>query len=91
MGNKKNIRMCVACRNGRDRGELIRVVREAGGNAVRIDNTGKADGRGAYVCRDPECIAEAVKKRAFNRVFRREIPVSLYEELLEKAVSYGKR
>jgi uncharacterized protein len=56
----------VACRTRRPKHELVRVVRSAGG--VAVDPTGKAEGRGAYVCRDRRCARDAV--RGLERALR---------------------
>jgi predicted RNA-binding protein YlxR (DUF448 family) len=59
-------RTCVACRTEREKGELVRIVRIQGGE-VRLDPTGKASGRGAYLCADPACWSKALKTRAIQR------------------------
>ena len=56
----------------------IRVARVEG--EFLIDKSGNANGRGAYVCFG--CVDTAVKKRAFNRSFKTELPKSIYDELL---------
>ena len=56
------LRMCVACRKRRPKGELLRVLLTPEG--FRLDPTGKLPGRGAYVCRDqPECRTEKKLRR----------------------------
>ncbi len=57
--------MCVACRTGRPKKELIRVVKTDQG--IVADITGKANGRGAYLCPDEACLDKAIKTRAINR------------------------
>jgi predicted RNA-binding protein YlxR (DUF448 family) len=47
-------RSCIACRETKDKRQLIRVVRTPDGE-VMIDPTGKAKGRGAYLCRNSTC------------------------------------
>ena len=59
-------RTCVACRTEREKGDLVRLVRTQNGE-VRIDPTGKASGRGAYLCADPACWSKALKTRAVQR------------------------
>ena len=51
-------RMCVGCREKRDKKDLLRVVRTPEGQLV-LDATGKKSGRGAYVCRDAQCLKKA--------------------------------
>jgi len=66
-------RTCVSCRTERDKRDLVRIVRTTGG-AVAVDLTGKASGRGAYLCADPACWSKALKSRAVQRAL--EIPSS---------------
>ena len=60
------MRMCVGCREMKEKWELIRVVRSPDG-VVSLDPTGKKSGRGAYVCRDPNCLKRAIKQRQLER------------------------
>ena len=60
------MRMCVGCREMKEKRELIRVVRSPDG-VVSLDPTGKKSGRGAYVCRDPDCLKRAIKQRQLER------------------------
>lgn len=71
-------RTCVACRRAQPKGELLRLVRTPQGEIV-VDITGKAAGRGAYVCRTERCAEQAVKQKKLARALG--IPVG--EELLE--------
>ena len=59
-------RTCVSCRTEREKGDLVRIVRTQSGE-VRLDPTGKASGRGAYLCADPACWSKALKTRAVQR------------------------
>ena len=60
------MRMCVGCREMKEKKELIRVVRSPEGD-VSLDPTGKKSGRGAYVCRDPNCLKRAIKQKQLER------------------------
>ena len=73
-------RMCVGCREKRDKKDLLRVVRTPEGQLV-LDATGKKSGRGAYVCRDPQCLKKARKSRALDRMLEVSIPDEVYEAL----------
>lgn len=68
-------RTCLACRQVKPKKELIRLVKTASGT-IEIDATGKADGRGAYLCKDPACWEKIVKSNcidhAFKSIIRRE-------------------
>ncbi|MBQ6507268.1 MAG: YlxR family protein [Clostridia bacterium] len=66
------MRMCVGCREMKEKKNLIRVVRSPEGQ-VSFDPTGKKSGRGAYVCRDGECLARALKQRQLERQLQAEI------------------
>ena len=78
--------MCIACRSGKLKGELIRLVRTKEGQLL-VDRTGKAQGRGAYVCRNRECIEKA--KRIFPKVMHCEMDEAAYHMLIELADGHG--
>lgn len=82
---KKKPRTCVGCGEEAPKKLLLRVVRNADGT-VSYDPTGKAQGRGAYVCSDPECIKKAAKKKAFLKALRVASEGDIYE-ILEKAAA----
>ena len=60
------MRMCVGCREMKEKRELIRIVRTPEGE-VAIDDTGKRSGRGAYVCRRAECLTRAIRQKQLER------------------------
>ena len=60
------MRMCVGCREMKEKKSLIRVVRSPEGQ-VSLDPTGKKPGRGAYVCREGECLAKAIRQKQLER------------------------
>ena len=62
-------RTCVGCRVKAPKAELLRFVRQVGGEAT-VDPSGSAPGRGAYVHRDVGCVEAAVRSRAFTRALR---------------------
>lgn len=73
-------RMCVACRTMRAQNELIRIVNE-NGTAV-LDMGKKRFGRGAYICKNPDCIRKTRKKKMVERHLGCSIPEALYEECM---------
>ncbi len=77
--NPKNTRKCAVCRLHADKSELIRVVKTADG--IKIDVTGKADGRGAYIHKDSKCIDLAKKRGVLNYAFKTAVPDEVYDEL----------
>lgn len=74
------MRKCVATGESLPKKELIRIVRTPEGN-VEIDETGKKNGRGAYLKRSVEAIDLAKKKKALARSLECEIPDDVYEAL----------
>lgn len=64
-------RMCVACREMKPKSSLVRVVSHEG--ALSIDEKGKAHGRGAYVCKDKDCVDKAFNEHRFEKNFKRGI------------------
>lgn len=76
-------RQCMGCRERKGKRELIRVVRGPDGT-VRLDFSGKAPGRGAYLCPNPECLKKAMKAKSLSRSLETEIPDSVYEALLRE-------
>lgn len=82
-------RKCVACNEYHNGKEMLRVVKDKEGT-IRLDVTGKLDGRGAYVCKNTECIEKAIKTRGFNRSLHSEIPeeviTDLYQITKEKSI-----
>ncbi|MBV9851710.1 MAG: YlxR family protein [Armatimonadetes bacterium] len=78
------IRTCVVCRQTSAKKTLLRVIRrpEKTGGGVAVDPTGRAGGRGAYVCASPECIEKAVRQRRFERSLNvPSVPAGLADEL----------
>ena len=72
--------MCVGCREMKPKKELIRVVRQPSGQ-VMLDRTGKAAGRGAYVCPDSACLEKARKSKVLERTLEASIEPAVYEQL----------
>lgn len=75
-------RSCVITREKYAKKDLLRVVRDKEGN-VTVDQTGKANGRGAYLKKDVEVIEKARKTKALERILEVTIPDSIYDEMLE--------
>ena len=80
---QERLRMCIVCRERSDKKELVRVVKNKNGE-IFLDKSGKANGRGAYVCKSKECFDKLKKTRALNRAFKCEIPLEVYEKLGEE-------
>lgn len=74
------MRSCCITRERLPKQELIRVVRTPDGNVI-IDQTGKANGRGAYLKKDLDVILQAEKNKALNKHLEVEVPSEVFEEL----------
>ena len=82
-------RQCMGCRERKNKRDMIRVVRGTDGT-VSLDFGGKLNGRGAYVCPDPECLKKARKSRSLERCLEVPIPEEVYDRLeKEMEASHG--
>ena len=85
MTKKTPKRLCVACREMREKAELVRITKSKDGE-ISLDLTGKMPGRGAYICKSEECLKKARKTRALERAFSVNIEDAVYE-MLAKSLS----
>ncbi len=76
-------RMCVGCRVMRNKKELIRIVRTPQGT-IELDESGKKSGRGAYICRDSNCLTLAVKGKRLQKALEQEIDAEIIESIKAK-------
>ena len=76
-------RKCVACQDRDSKKTLVRIVKMKEGQ-IFLDLTGKANGRGAYICNSCECLEKAIKSNALGRAFKSEIPQEVYDKLREE-------
>lgn len=81
MEKKTPLRMCIACRRLIDKRQLLRVVKS--GDRIFLDLTGKASGRGAYICDNPDCVAKLKKQRLLNKVFSCAVSDEVYGAIEE--------
>ena len=70
-------RMCIACRQMKPKRELIRIVKNGG--EVALDVYQKLDGRGAYICKNEECINTAKKRRVLSKHFKTAVDDKIYD------------
>ncbi len=80
---KQPERTCVGCRIKKPKHELLRIVRTPEGN-VETDRSGRKNGRGAYICPDPDCLAKAMKSGALGRALGATVQQDIYEGLLKE-------
>ena len=82
-GRKIPLRKCIGCGEMKQKKELIRIVRSAAGE-VSVDLTGKASGRGAYICPLSDCLKPARKAKRLENALSCKIPDSVFDMLEEK-------
>ena len=83
-------RKCIACQERGDKKSLIRIVKNKE-NEIFLDSTGKANGRGAYVCANEECLTKAIKSKALNRAFKMNVEDEVYNHLIGELEALNKR
>ena len=86
---KPVLRMCTGCGQMKSKAELVRVVKapdrqEGSLPEISLDLTGRKPGRGAYVCRDINCLRLMRKARRLERAFSCKIPDEVYDKLEEE-------
>lgn len=77
------MRRCTGCGEQKPKKELVRVVKTPDGE-ILLDLTGKASGRGAYICNNAECLKKARKSKRIDRTFEMTIPDAIYEQMEEE-------
>ena len=78
-------RMCFICRYTFDKKELNRLVKNREGQ-VFLDKTGKANGRGAYICNSAECLEKVKKHKVLNRAFKCELSDNIVQKICEELI-----
>lgn len=86
---KLPLRKCTGCNEMKPKKELVRVVKNKEGE-ISLDLTGKAAGRGAYICRTLGCLQAARKNRGLERAFSCKIPPEVYDGM-EQAMRQGEQ
>lgn len=80
MSKKIPMRQCVGCGEMKGKKEMMRVLKTTEGPIV-LDVTGKKNGRGAYLCKQAECLKLARKNKGLERSFKMNIPDEVYDSL----------
>ncbi len=73
-------RTCIGCNTQKNKNELIRIVLNKEGQ-IFVDKTGRANGRGAYICDNIECLEKTIKTKKLERTFDMQISNEIYDEL----------
>lgn len=83
MAKKIPLRQCVGCGEMKGKKDMMRVLKTAEGD-ICLDVTGKKNGRGAYVCKNGDCLRLARKNKGLERSFKMSIPEKVYNTLEEE-------
>ena len=83
MSKKIPLRQCVGCGEMKSKKELIRVLKTEEEGFV-LDSTGKKNGRGAYICRNAECLKAAKKSKGLDRSFKMAVSDEVYDSLTKE-------
>ena len=81
------VRECISCGQKFLKNELLRVVKNESG--ILADPTGKAKGRGAYLCGNPACCEKLLKQRRLDRAFKQRVSQEVYEAVAEQLTLFG--
>ena len=80
---KVPLRQCIACRKLKEKKQMLRVTKEAEGR-IFLDFSGKANGRGAYICDNPDCVKKLKKSRLLDKVFSCRVDDGVYAAIEEE-------
>lgn len=80
MNKKIPLRQCVGCNEMKSKKEMLRVLKTTEEEVI-LDTTGKMNGRGAYLCKNAECLKKAIKHKGLERSLKMEIEKGVYERL----------
>ena len=79
------MRTCIACRTEKAKADLVRLVRTED-NDVRVDHSGRLEGRGAYLCRDMACWESGLKGSYITHALK----IAITPENCEEQLKYGR-
>ena len=90
MNTKKvPMRQCVGCNEMKNKKDMLRIIKTPEEN-ICIDTTGRQNGRGAYICANPECLKIAHQRKGLERSLKIAIPTEIYESLEEEMRNIAK-
>lgn len=77
---KATQRTCIGCNVKKEKKDFIRIVKNKE-NEIKLDKTGKEEGRGAYICDNAQCLEKAIKSKKLERTFKVKIDNEIYNNL----------
>lgn len=90
MAKRAPLRKCVGCGEMIAKKDMLRVIKTKE-NEIKLDPTGKENGRGAYLHFSRECFEKAVKSRGLERSFKMSIDGDIYKKLDEELMGIEKK
>lgn len=83
---KTPMRMCTGCHEMKPKQQLIRIVKTPDGE-IKLDTTGRLNGRGAYICKSADCLKKAQKAGALSRAFETDVADEVYAAIERELLS----
>ena len=80
IGKRETCEIVLISQEMKSKKEMMRILRTTE-NEIVLDTTGRKNGRGAYLCKNPECLRKAIKSRGLERSFKMAIPQEVYDRL----------
>ena len=90
MAKKIPMRQCIGCGEMKGKKEMMRILKTPE-NEIVLDITGKKNGRGAYLCKEKECLVKARRSKGLERSFKIIIPNEVYENLEKEFDAFHER
>lgn len=90
MAKKISMRQCIGCGEMKGKKEMMRILKTPE-NEIVLDITGKKNGRGAYLCKEKECLVKARRSKGLERSFKMSIPNEVYENLEKEFDAFHER
>ncbi len=81
MNKKIPLRQCVGCGEMKSKKEMLRILKTADTNDIVLDVSGKKNGRGAYICKNRDCLMKAIRNKGLERSIKTGIPQEVYLSL----------
>ena len=78
------LRKCIGCQEMKNKKEMIRILHTTEDELI-VDETGRKNGRGAYLCPSMDCFLKAVKSKGLERSLKMAVPKETYE-LLQREI-----
>lgn len=89
MNKKIPLRQCIGCQEMKQKKEMMRVLKTPE-NSIILDMTGKKNGRGAYLCKNKDCLVKAHKNKGLERSFKMSIQDEIYQNLEKEYEDFGR-